>query len=121
MFRKKVKGIEPILDGIRQIQLYECPSCGRKVEKKSFTKCAVCGISLCGDDIGYDNHCSRIIELDYRQHDFSKHKIYLCLKHYGRLERMIKKLIRIESKSKLNTSMTKEVKDDRRKINKAQG
>ncbi len=49
MFKKKrvTSGKEFIVDGIKQVQLYVCPSCQSKVESKGTEHCKICGIALC--------------------------------------------------------------------------
>ena len=93
MFWKKKRGLEPVLDGVKHVQLYVCPSCGKRVEKKSLTKCEVCGVTVCEERFSFSNHCSRVIILDFRNHIASQHEFYFCNKHYKLIEKGLKKLI----------------------------
>ncbi len=98
--RKKNRGLEPVLDGIKQVQLFICPSCGEKKERKPNKRCEVCGVALCEDPFGYANHCSRLIRLDYREHTATKDEFYFCFKHYKWAEKAIKELIALKAKDK---------------------
>jgi len=104
MFRKKKRGLNPIMDGVKEIQLYICPSCGRKVEKKSLAKCEVCGISVCEERFSFSKPCGRVIELDYREHEFSHYNLYFCRNHYNMMEKQIKSSIK---ERRINTKPTK--------------
>ena len=102
--RKKNKSLEPILDGVKQIQLYVCPSCGKKLERKPKERCEICGITVCGGRLfDYENHCSRYISLDYREHTYGKHEYCFCMKHYKLVEDEAKKLFKLMAKDETNS------------------
>lgn len=44
-WRKKKRQTAPILDGIKEVQLYICPTCGEKAEDIGHCKC--CGRWVC--------------------------------------------------------------------------
>lgn len=81
--KRQNKPLKPIADGIEKVQLYICPSCGRK-QKKSWIdkKCVVCSIGLCWE-------CRKGIELG----GFLDDTMSLCSEHHKELCKCIKDLL----------------------------